>query len=332
MNMSVLVLGLLLVISLSVLLPLLLLQRPWPAGRPTLSCQEGAIHRTDSYSVYVYVYVCVYIYIYVYTCIHVCLYIYIYIHIRPCCDLWSPRRLLQGMLVRSTPNSHHKNSLHKICSKGWVARAPLYWLVILQFDTICAKTFQGLGPLRPKSCDENRVYAESANKNRYVYIYRYNTYIYIYMYIYIYIMIAIIIRKQESGQVRARASGSSGLFVMMYVCMYIYIYRERERYYVCVYVSMYVCVYIYIYTQFCRVSFPVDEGKSPNSLARETYNIPYNDICILTFNGISLIIMLILIFNMRDNNNEAPTVDRRLRRGVRGSVRRDRSGAEAIIR
>ena len=33
------------------------------------------------------------------------------------------------------------------------------------FDTICAKTFQGLGPLRPKSCDENRVYYISLRKS-----------------------------------------------------------------------------------------------------------------------------------------------------------------------
>ena len=53
--------------------------------------------------------------------------------------------------VNYTPDSHSKNSLSKICSKGWVA---------LQGNayTICAKNFQGLGPKRPESWIANWVY------------------------------------------------------------------------------------------------------------------------------------------------------------------------------
>ena len=52
---------------------------------------------------------------------------------------------------QTTPSSHSKNSLSKICSKGWVALHGNTY-------TICAKNFQGLGPKRPESWIENWLY------------------------------------------------------------------------------------------------------------------------------------------------------------------------------
>ena len=34
--------------------------------------------------------------------------------------------MTKSEIAAPTPNSDHKNSLHKICSKGWVARAPFF--------------------------------------------------------------------------------------------------------------------------------------------------------------------------------------------------------------
>ena len=64
-------------------------------------------------------------------------------------------QLTQGLAdlfrQRNTPSSHSKNSLYKICSKGWVAQAPFCWLAITNKFTICAKNVQGLGPIGHES-------------------------------------------------------------------------------------------------------------------------------------------------------------------------------------
>ena len=101
-------------------------------------CRFGRLY-IMMYSVYIYkyiVWICMCIYIYIYTYIHtyrLCR-IPACVHVQVC---WLSHNWL-------TPSSHSKNSLSKICSKGWVA---------LQGNTytICAKIFQGLGPKRPES-------------------------------------------------------------------------------------------------------------------------------------------------------------------------------------
>ena len=57
-------------------------------------------------------------------------------------------------LPRHTPSSHTKNSLSKICSKGWVAQKSL-------FDRQWRKICQGLGPKRAKYWIANWVHAAS---------------------------------------------------------------------------------------------------------------------------------------------------------------------------
>ena len=79
----------------------------------------------------------IYICIYTYICISLSLYIYIYIYIRPQVrSMRKLRRTWSTSLVAWTsrtsrpgspppaPRSHSKNSLSKICSKGWVAQKP----------------------------------------------------------------------------------------------------------------------------------------------------------------------------------------------------------------
>ena len=60
-----------------------------------------------------------------------------------------------------TPSSHSKNSLSKICSKGWVAQKPFF---DRQFDG-GAKIFQGLGPKRRESWIANWVFSRFASRD-----------------------------------------------------------------------------------------------------------------------------------------------------------------------
>ena len=86
-----------------------------------------------------YMYTCIYIYIHTHT--RICTYIYIYrereIERERERDIHNKR-----LVYTQFASSHSKNSLSKICSKGWVA---------LQGNayTICDKNFQWLGPKRP---------------------------------------------------------------------------------------------------------------------------------------------------------------------------------------
>ena len=94
---------------------------------------------------YVCMYVCVYIYIYIYTYVDTYIHIYVYIHmymniyiyIYICKERERERETLYLIQLsvpslavcpssesRTTPSSHSKNSLSKICSKGWVAQKP----------------------------------------------------------------------------------------------------------------------------------------------------------------------------------------------------------------
>ena len=63
-----------------------------------------------------------------------------------------------GTANSRTPSSHHNIFPHTYVSKGWVAQKPF---VDRQFDG-GAKTFQGLRPKRPESCDGNWVQQEAA--------------------------------------------------------------------------------------------------------------------------------------------------------------------------
>ena len=99
----------------------------------------------------------IYIYIYIerereidrYIRIHIYIYIYIYSIQQEVC------RALRG---RGTANSDHNISLHKVFSKAWVARAPSLTgnaVRLSKLYAMCAKIFQGWGPLGRKSCAAN---------------------------------------------------------------------------------------------------------------------------------------------------------------------------------
>ena len=90
---------------------------------------------------------------YIHVCIYIYIYIYMYIYARQAECKYSHWSQFQRICVVKdhTPGLHNKIPAHKIFARVWVAQEPF-------FSLVAAKTSQGLGPKRRKSCDGDRVY------------------------------------------------------------------------------------------------------------------------------------------------------------------------------
>ena len=90
---------------------------PWRRGH-----QQNKHHLSLSLSLYINIYMYIYMYLYTYIHIHIYIYIYICIYLDLSVCIWV--HAFQSLPEPVTPSSHSKNSLSKICSKGWVAQKP----------------------------------------------------------------------------------------------------------------------------------------------------------------------------------------------------------------